>query len=118
MRRNRPGRPAGPPIYPAPEQSFAGYPTAWLTDADRVQSQPGWPDRVSLFLNLPLTNLAGNRRSVDPVVLDNVLRLGEQSATVNDLANVMERTGISATAARATIAWLLKYGLFTRTERG
>ena len=30
----------GPARYPAPEFSFAGYPSACLTDADRVQAMP------------------------------------------------------------------------------
>jgi hypothetical protein len=43
----------------------------------------------------------------------NLLRAASEPQSVGDLAGVLERLGASAEAARATIAWLLKYGLLT-----
>ena len=98
----------GPATYPAPELSFADYPTVWLSDADRVQATGTAAD---VFLGSPLTNFVGDRRCSDPKVIATVLQMAAQSIPVGDLATQLERIGLTPTAARATIAWLLKYGL-------
>jgi glycosyltransferase involved in cell wall biosynthesis len=98
----------GPATYPAPEQSFAGYPTAWVSDTDRVQATGTSAD---IFLQSPLTNFVGDRRCTDPKIIAIVLEMAAQSVPVGDLATEIERIGLAPTAARATIAWLLKYGL-------
>ena len=105
-------RPPAP--YPAPEQSFAGYPTAWLADGDRVQATPGAADRLATFLSLPLTNLVADRRCADVTVLQRLLQRAERPVQLENLALELEQAGTSATAARATIAWLLKYELLSR----
>jgi glycosyltransferase involved in cell wall biosynthesis len=98
----------GPAMYPAPEQSFAGYPTVWLSDADRVQAT-GIP--ADVFLRSPLTNFVGDRRSSDPKIIATILEMAAPAIPVRDLATELECIGLTPTAARATIAWLLKYGL-------
>jgi hypothetical protein len=108
-----PGQPpyAGPAVYPAPEHSFAGYPTAWVTDTEVVQASPGAADRVATFFELALTNLVGDRRAADPQVVANLLRAADRPRSVGELAGELERAGTDAIAARATVAWLMKYGL-------
>ncbi|MBO0700333.1 MAG: glycosyltransferase family 4 protein, partial [Zavarzinella sp.] len=101
----------GPVLYPAPERTFAGYPTAWASDTDLVQSPPGAGERLATFAGQPLTNLAGDRRCRDPQVIASVLRAADRPRSVGELAAELERAGGDAVAARATLAWLLKYGL-------
>ena len=101
----------GPAAYPAPEKSFAGYPSGWLTDADLVQAPAGAADALAMFLALPLTNVSGERRCRDPQAMATVLRAAEHARSVAELAAVFERGGADTVQARATVAWLLKYGL-------
>jgi glycosyltransferase involved in cell wall biosynthesis len=102
---------SGPAAYPAPEQSFAGYPTNWVADADLVQASPAAVTALPSFMELPLTNIGGDYRLRDPQTMANVLRAAESPRPVGDLADEFERTGLDAVRSRATIAWLLKYGL-------
>lgn len=109
---------AGPALYPAPEQTFAGYPSGWVGDADRVMATPGAADQAATFAGLPLTNLAAERRCQDPKMLAGVLRAADRPRTVGELAAELERTGADPAAARATLAWLLKYGLLVPAGSG
>lgn len=114
QQRERTGRPApaaGPVRYPAPEVSFAGYPTAWLGDASTVRAAEGAAGLVAALLNMPLTNIAAERRCENPQVLADLLRAAAEPRSVAELAAVLGRAGQEAEAARATVAWLLKYGL-------
>lgn len=108
---------AGPACYPAPEVSFAGYPSARVADGDSVQATPGAADRLPVFLGMPLTNLAGDRRCRDPKTLIAVLQSASPRA-VGDLAADLERAGADPDQARATIAWLLKYDLLRPVKHG
>ncbi len=101
----------GPAIYPAPEVSFAGYPSSWLTDADRVQTSPSAGARLPTFLGLPLTNVSADRRCRDSRALAELLRIAATPRTIAELAAELERAGADGAQARATIAWLLKYDL-------
>jgi glycosyltransferase involved in cell wall biosynthesis len=101
----------GPAAYPAPEVSFAGYPSAWLTDADRVQAIDAADARLTTFMNLPLTNLSADRRCRDPKVIADVLKCADTPRTIAELAAHLQRAGADGVQARGTIAWLLKYGL-------
>jgi D-inositol-3-phosphate glycosyltransferase len=115
-----PGRraPAGPAIYPAPEHTFAGYPTGWLADPDLVKAAPAAAEQVATFAGLPLTNLAGERRCQDPRALADLLRAANRPRPLGELAAELERTGPDPAAARATLAWLLKYGLLVPAGSG
>jgi hypothetical protein len=101
----------GPAAYPAPEQSFAGYPSAWVSDTDLVRSLPPAASALPTFVTLPLTNISGVRRGRDPQAMANLLRAGGQPRPVSEFASELERTGLDPGEARAMIAWLLKYGL-------
>jgi hypothetical protein len=66
-------------------------------------------DALPTFLTTPLTNLEGGQRCTDAGVLAALLRPGSRS--VGDLAAELQRAGVGPASARATVAWLLKYGL-------
>jgi glycosyltransferase involved in cell wall biosynthesis len=108
-----PSQPAysGPAAYPAPEQTFAGYPTEWLVDADQVQANAGAAEVLPTFLMQPLTSVSAERRCRDAKAVADVLRLTAQARSIGDIAGEFERAGADPVQARATVAWLLKYGL-------
>lgn len=101
----------GPAVYPAPEHAFAGYPSGWLTDADAVVATAGAADALAAFLAMPLTTHAADRRCRDAKAVAELLRMAGEPRTVGELAAGLERAGADAEAARATVAWLLKYGM-------
>lgn len=103
--------PAGPVRYPSPERTFAGYPSAWLGDGNRVRTAAEALPRLAGLLNMPLTNLEAGLRCHDLEELSALLRRSRTPLPLADLAADLERTGLSPEAARATIAWLLKYDL-------
>lgn len=110
--RHRPAAPApGPVRYPSVERSFAAYPSAWVSDADRVRATADATARLAGLLAIPLTNLAADRRCADHVALTALLRAASAPRPVGELAAQLEQTGVEADRARATLAWLLKYGL-------
>ncbi|HVK07778.1 MAG TPA: glycosyltransferase [Gemmataceae bacterium] len=105
-----PPRHLGPTAYPAPEHSYAGYPSAWLDDDSPVRPTAGASDSLSTFLTMPLTNMEGSRRCMDADPLTTLLRTpGPRS--VGELVADLGRSGVGPGPARATVAWLLKYGL-------
>jgi glycosyltransferase involved in cell wall biosynthesis len=113
-RRAQVGRPAvagGPPCYPAPEVSFAGYPTRMLDDEATVRTVPGAENDLGRVLALPLCNYMGQRRVCDEAALRGVLAAAAEPRLVGDLTDVLRTGGVGRGAARATLAWLLKYGL-------
>lgn len=109
--REKAAPPAGQVRYPALEVSFAGYPSAWLSEADLVRATPDARPRLAGLLNMPLTNLEAERRCHDHDTLAELLRRATEPILVRDVAAELERTGLSPDAARATVAWLLKYDL-------
>jgi glycosyltransferase involved in cell wall biosynthesis len=111
LAKGSPAAPPGPVRYPAPERSFAGYPTAWLDDASTVRAADGATAVLAPLLNMPLTGTAAERRCRDPQAVADVLRAAAGPRSVGELAAALERAGAGPEAARATIAWLLKYGL-------
>jgi glycosyltransferase involved in cell wall biosynthesis len=105
----------GPAIYPAPEVSFAGYPSAWLSESDKVQSAAP-ADAIATFLDLPLTNLVADRRCQDRDLLAGLLQASRDGSTIGELVSSFEQAGVSPDQARATIGWLLKYGLLRTVQ--
>lgn len=111
-RRVRAGEPApaaGLPLYPEPLASFEGYPTRRLDADTPLIAAAG----VSLddLLACGLTNYVGERRVTDPELLRTLLAAAAAPRRVQDLDEIMARAGIARRAGRATLAWLLKYGL-------
>ena len=103
--------PAGPVRYPPPDVSFDGYPTGWLDDASPVVATAGAAGRLAVRLGQPLTNLVAYRRCADPAVLADLLGSVATPRPVGELAAALEAKGFDAEMSRATVAWLLKYGL-------
>jgi glycosyltransferase involved in cell wall biosynthesis len=106
----------GPVRYPAPEYSFAGYPSDWLTNDTRVQAAPDATPRLAALLAMPLTNLAASRRCSDHATLMALLREAATPRTLGELAELLQKAGTDPEPAHATIAWLLKYGLLAPVE--
>jgi glycosyltransferase involved in cell wall biosynthesis len=109
-----PRRVPGPACFPAPEHMFAGYPTTWLDDSAVVRPTPGAADAVATFLTQPLTNMVAERRCTDAPALTAVLN-DVRPRTVRDVAGEL---AIAAEPARATVAWLMKYGLLEMLPGG
>jgi glycosyltransferase involved in cell wall biosynthesis len=102
---------SGPACYPAPEDSFASYPMAILGNNDRLVADPSYAPRLDSLLALAMSNYVANTRSADPTVLRAVLSAAATPTTVGDLDGVLGRSGVPHVAGRATLVWLLKYGL-------
>jgi glycosyltransferase involved in cell wall biosynthesis len=103
--------PSDSPIYPDPERSFASYPTHWLDADDRLRATPEAARLLGLALALPLTNHVPAGRSADPALLVGILEAAADSATIADLDALFRGAGLVRRDGRATIAWLLKYGI-------
>ncbi len=106
-------RTLGPPCYPAPEISFAGHPTFLLGDDDRLTAPPDAPENLKRFLTLPLCSYAGQRVASESV-LRNLLGEAASPKALGELAAHLEKLGTKPGPARATLAWLLKYGLLKK----
>jgi glycosyltransferase involved in cell wall biosynthesis len=106
---------ATPSLYPPPESSFAGYPTKWLCDQDRVRTSPEAAARLELMAALPLTNYEGGRR-LPLAAIKELLLLAVGGCTLAELDEIANHHGASRLMSRATIAWLLKYGMLDPVE--
>lgn len=117
-RRERAASEPPPPgrfeIYPAPEVSFAGYPTRWLGSEDRVRAAADAMERVELLLAHPLTNHAPASRIVEASVIREALAAAPGPVAPAVLVDRMAADGAVPAVARATLAWMLKYGLLVR----
>jgi glycosyltransferase involved in cell wall biosynthesis len=100
---------AGPAAYPAPERTFAGYPTRRLDGPDRLAPAPGAGDALESLLAMPLTHHAPGRRVADAALLR--AALAAAPCSVDDLDRFWSRSGIEPGRGRATLAWMLKYDL-------
>ena len=101
----------GPPCYPAPEVSFAGYPTRLLDEQASLQAVSGAETNLRQVLTLPVCTYAGHRRVEDVEGMSSVLTAAVSPRSLGELEDVMRVRGVSHETARATLAWLLKYGL-------
>src|SRR5262249_19011486 len=100
-----------PACYPPPEHSFAGYPSAWLSDAASIRSTEGGKAELEILLRMPLTSHAPESRCRDIVVLRKVMDAAAGGCALADLDRVFAEAGVQRGAGRAAVAWLLKYGL-------
>jgi glycosyltransferase involved in cell wall biosynthesis len=101
----------GPACYPAPEVSFAGYPTELLGEDARLEAAPGAEDGLGPALALAVTNYARERRLGDEAALRALLAQAKTPRTLSELDAILRRLGVAPGSGRATVAWLLKYGL-------
>jgi hypothetical protein len=92
--------------------TFAAYPTAWLDDGNTVRAADGVQSALDALLGLSLTTHVAERRCADRATIEALLTAAAaRRVTVGDLGDMLEKSGTSPEAARATLAWLLKYGL-------
>ncbi len=102
---------ATPALYPPPEHTFAGYPTAFLNDAEWLVATEDAGVRLPILLETPLTHYSGDRRVCDPSVLLQLLESLAKPVRAAEVFGAVEASGASPRAARATLAWMLKYHL-------
>src|SRR5262249_41336107 len=95
--------------YPAPERTFAGYPTRLLDGPDLLAPSPRAGDILEILLELPLTNHAPGRRAPGADLLRSMIT--RAPCSVVDLDHLLAAAGIEPGGGRATIAWMLKYDL-------
>jgi glycosyltransferase involved in cell wall biosynthesis len=107
----------GPACFPAPEHAFAGYPTAVLPDETRLQAAENAQEKLEAFLGLTVANYVADSRPKDPAVFRAVLDAAATPRTIAELEDVLRAAGAER-GRRATLVWLLKYGLvrITNTE--
>jgi hypothetical protein len=110
--------PSGPACYPAPETTFAALAARSLGDDDRVQAVADNETRLHQLLTVALTSYAGEGRATDPVVLRSVLNAAAAPVTIRALDGVLREAGVGRQQARATVAWMLKYGLLASVDPG
>jgi glycosyltransferase involved in cell wall biosynthesis len=115
-RRTEPPGIPGPSIYPAPEHSFANYPTRLLQDEDLLVAIPDGEKRLKVLLSMPLTNHAAERRSSDHKAIESVLAACSSPRPIAELDELLRQAGVARTQARATLAWMLKYGLLKEAD--
>jgi glycosyltransferase involved in cell wall biosynthesis len=107
----------GPACYPAPEDSFGGYPTRVLDDGDEVVAAMDAESRLTTLLALPLTTYGSDNRTSDATTIRRVLTAAAAPCSLSQLDEVFGQAGVGPTAARATVAWMLKYGLLSLALR-
>jgi hypothetical protein len=76
-----------------------------------VETMPGAADELPRLLALPLCAYAGERRVMDEKALRSLLAAATRPRTLGELEEVLRGQGVARGQARATLAWLLKYGL-------
>jgi glycosyltransferase involved in cell wall biosynthesis len=101
----------GPARYPAVEITFAAYPSEIIEAVDELQAVPGTGPLLERLLATPMTNLAGHCRVQQPQLLADLLVQAEGPLPVGHLDGILTRAGVPESVGRATLAWLLKYGL-------
>lgn len=101
----------GPPCYPAPEVAFAGYPTRLLREDAQLEASLGAETKLQMFLAHPLTSYAQEWRVADADSLRSILKAATRPTALSELDALWSTRGISLSRGRATVAWLLKYGL-------
>jgi glycosyltransferase involved in cell wall biosynthesis len=101
--------PDGPAVYPAPERSFAGYPSRMIDGPDRLIAGHRPAEAVEIVRSLALTNHARVRRPADARLLRAAIE--RVPCTVADLDRFLAESGVEPSVGRATVAWMLKYDL-------
>lgn len=106
----------GPAKYPPLEYTFAGYPSALLSGDDRLVGVAGSEDALQNLLALPLTNHSAGSRSSAAAAIQAVLAAATPPRSIDELDACLCEAGVGGDKGRATLAWMLKYGLL-RVEK-
>ncbi|HJZ55131.1 MAG TPA: glycosyltransferase family 4 protein [Gemmataceae bacterium] len=102
-----------PACYPPPGITFAGHASSTLHPADKLSAAADAETRLHRLVKMVMTAYAPRGRCTDVLVLKSVLDAAARGASVADLDTVLREAGLSRQSARATLAWMLKYGLVT-----
>jgi glycosyltransferase involved in cell wall biosynthesis len=113
---SRKAPPWAPAAYPAPERSFAAYPTRRLDGSDRVIPAPGSAEALETLLATPLTHHAAGHRVQDASLIRRALEAAPCS--IDDLDRLWADAGMGREIGRSTLAWLLKYDLLRAVYDG
>ena len=100
-----------PALFPPIDDSFASYPMAFVEEGTVVRSEADAAERLKVVLATALSNYRPENRCADPAILGAALRLAEKGVGVTDLDGHFKAAGLSQTAARASVGWMLKYRL-------
>jgi glycosyltransferase involved in cell wall biosynthesis len=101
----------GPACYPAPEDSFAGYPTRLLREGDALAAVGGAERRLPRLLSMPLTSYEATGRTTDATIIRTILIAAATPCLLGQLDALFRQAGVGHSAGRATLGWMLKYGL-------
>ena len=82
-----------------------------------LQTVPFADHRLHALVTMPLTSYAAARRTANLDVLRKVLQAAAASCPVAQLDEVFRQAGADPATGRATLAWMVKYGLL-RVVRG
>ena len=102
-----------PARYPPVDVVFQGYPTNWLHDQTVVVAASDSTKNLTAILSLRLLNHSSGSRLQDSQALARILQAAEKPQPICNLIVTLQSVLASATTdqLRATIAWMLKYGL-------
>jgi glycosyltransferase involved in cell wall biosynthesis len=102
---------ASPAIFPAVEESFAAYPKKILETDDRLRASDDAAGRLERALASGLTNYLAESRCGDARVFIAAIERARDGCSLRELDEVFLGRSISISIARASIAWMLKYGV-------
>jgi glycosyltransferase involved in cell wall biosynthesis len=101
----------GPAYYPAPDETFGGYPTRMLAEEDQLVAVAGSEAAIEPLLRTPLTNHSVERRAGDLAAIRSLYLACRSPRSIGELDELIFHAGVAPHAGRATLAWMLKYGL-------
>ena len=109
---------SSPARYPPVDTVFQSYPSVWLNDASIVAAAKNSVDALQATLADRLLVHSAGRRLAEQNVLSEVLQASSQPASIGKLVSLIQsrQKDASASVARATIAWMLKYDLIRSTK--
>jgi len=88
-----------------------------MHDDDRVQAVSGAVDNLEALRTLALTSYAGEVRCQDEAILRALIAEAAAPRRLSGLDAALGRVGVTYSAGRATMAWMLKYGLLRVVDR-
>jgi glycosyltransferase involved in cell wall biosynthesis len=100
-----------PALYPPQEISFRSYPSHTAGPDLRVQSFSDAPRRMDVCNRHPLTSYGKMWRCSDAKLLSEVITAASTVATLGQLEEILVKAGVDPITAKATLAWMLKYGI-------
>lgn len=94
-----------------PEVTFAPLASRIVGEDDVVRTAADHETQMLKLMKVAMTSYAPEARTGDPLTLRAVLNAAKKPVAVRELDAVLRQAGVPRQTARATIAWMLKYGL-------